>query len=76
MSLADFSTVKANSTASGELCLAPRQMRMGEDTRGGGRGRGKGGGEQRRYLTTIHLDVGSVPLNVLTQGRTSEASKN
>lgn len=34
MSLADFSTVKANSTASGELCLAPQEMRTGEDSEG------------------------------------------
>lgn len=34
MGLADFSTVKANSTASGELCLAPQEMRTGEDTEG------------------------------------------
>lgn len=34
MSLADFSTVKANSTASGELCLALQEMRTGEDTKG------------------------------------------
>lgn len=32
MSLADFSTVKANSTASGELCLAPQLMGTEEDT--------------------------------------------
>lgn len=71
MSLADFSTVKANSTASGELCLALQEMRMGEDTEGEG-----GGGAQRLYLTAIHLDVGNVTLNVLTQGRPSEVSKN
>lgn len=34
MSLADFSTVKANSTASGELCLALQEMRTGEERRG------------------------------------------
>lgn len=34
MSLADFSTAKANSTASGELCLAPQEMGTGEDTEG------------------------------------------
>lgn len=34
MSLADFSTVKANSAASGELCLALQQMQTGEDTKG------------------------------------------
>lgn len=34
MSLADFSTVKANSTASGELCLAPQLMGTEEDTEG------------------------------------------
>lgn len=44
---------------------------MGEDTL-----RGRGGGAPGRYLTAIHLDVGSVPFNVLTQGRTSEATKN
>ena len=35
MSLADFSTVKANSTASGELCLARQEMQMGERTQTG-----------------------------------------
>lgn len=34
MSLADFSTVKANSAASGELCLALQQMQTGEDAKG------------------------------------------
>lgn len=34
MSLADFSTVKANSKASGELCLAPQEIWTGEDTEG------------------------------------------
>lgn len=71
MSLADFSTVKVNSIASGELCLAPQQMHTGEDTGGE-----KRGGALMCYLTAVHQDVGSIPLNVLTQGRTSEASKN
>lgn len=73
MSLADFLTIKANSTASGELCLALQEMWTGEDTEGEEEVEHS---EQRRYLTAIHLDVGSVPLNVLTQGRTSEVSKN
>lgn len=73
MSLADFSTVKANSTASDELCLVLQEIGTGEDTQEAG----EGGGAQRSYLTTIHLNVGSVPpLNVLTLGRTSEAAKN
>lgn len=69
MSLADFLTVKANSTASGELCLALQEMRTAEDTE-------SGGGAQRLYLAAIHLDVGNVTLNVLTQDRSSEVSKN
>lgn len=71
MSLADFLTVEANSTASGELCLALQEMRTAEDTESGG-----GGGAQRLYLVAIHLDVGNVTLNVLTQDRSSEVSKN
>lgn len=74
MSLADFSTVKANSAAPGELCLALRQMQTGEDTKGGK----KGGGARRHYLTAIHLHVGGAPhpFNVLTKGRTLKVSKN
>lgn len=71
MSLADFSTVKANSAASGELCLALQQMQTGEDTKGK-----KRGGARRRYLTAIYLHVGSAPhpLNVLTKGRALKVS--
>lgn len=71
MSLADFSKVNANSTASGELCLALQEMWTGEDTEGEGVS-----GVQRLYLTAIHLDVGNVTRNVLTQGRPSEVTKN
>lgn len=47
---------------------------VGADRRGD-RG-GRGGGVQRRYLVAIHLDIGSYPLNMLTQGRTPKTSKN
>lgn len=63
----DFSTVKANSTASGELCLLLQKMRTGEDIQESER-------RSKRYLTPPVLKVSS--LNVLTQVGTLKKPKS